>query len=477
MNAREEAKVIDCDVCVIGAGAAGLSVAVAGAQLGARTVLFEKGAMGGDCLNYGCVPSKALLAAARAARRITEAQRFGVHAGEPQVDFAAVMEHVRGVIAQIAPHDSVERLESLGVRVIRAAATFTGRSEVTGGGVRVRARRIVLAAGSSALIPAVSGIESVATLTNETLFALRERPAHLLVVGGGPVGVEMAQAFRRLGSAVTLIQRDRLLPRDEPELVAALTGRLAAEGIVVHEGAELTAVARSADGIAVRFSGERTATGSHLLVATGRRPRLAGLGLERAGIAHNEFGVMVDARLRTANRRVWALGDVIGRPQFTHTAGYQAGIVVRNALFRLPATVEYRALPWVTYCDPELAHVGLTERQARMRHGSAVQVVRVGLGDNDRACAERSELGALKVVIGRRGIILGAGLLGPHAGELIGLWGLAITRRMKLSALTGVIFPYPTFGEVSKAAASAFYAPKLFSPWPRRLVRLLLSVT
>ena len=477
MSTGEEGKVIDCDVCVIGAGAGGLSVAVGAAQLGARTILFEKGAMGGDCLNYGCVPSKALLAAARAARAITEAQRFGIHAGEPQVDFAAVMAHVRGVIAQIAPHDSVERLESLGVRVICAAATFTGRDEVSGGGVRVHARRIVLAAGSSALIPAVPGIESVAPLTNETLFALREQPAHLLVVGGGPVGVEMAQAFRRLGSAVTLIQRGRLLPRDEPELVAALTARLTAEGIVVHEGAELTAVARLADAIAVRFTGERTATGSHLLVATGRRPRLAGLGLERADIAHNDFGVMVDARLRTTNRRVWALGDVIGRPQFTHTAGYQAGIVVRNALFRLPAKVEYRALPWVTYCDPELAHVGLTEREARKRHGASVQVVRVGLGDNDRARTERSELGGLKVVIDRRGIILGAGLLGPHAGELVGLWGLAITRRMKLSALTGVIFPYPTFGEVSKAAASAFYAPKLFSPWPRRLVRLLLSVT
>lgn len=471
-----EDKVIDCDVCVIGAGAAGLSVAVGAAQLGARTVLFEKGAMGGDCLNYGCVPSKALLAAAHAVRSVTDARQFGIRSGEPQIDFAAVMEHVHGVIAQIAPHDSVERLESLGVRVIRAAAAFTGRDELSGGGVCVRARRIVLAAGSSAIVPAVPGIESVATLTNETLFALRERPAHLLVVGGGPVGVEMAQAFRRLGSAVTLIQRGRLLPRDEPELVASLSGRLAAEGIVVHEDAELTAVGPSAEGIAVRFSGEREATGSHLLLATGRRARLAGLGLEHAGIAYDALGVKVDARLRTTNRRVWALGDVIGRPQFTHTAGYQAGIVVRNALFRLPAKVEYRALPWVTYCDPELAHVGLTEQEARRRHGAAVQVVRVGLEDNDRARAERSTLGALKVMTDRRGTILGAGLLAPHAGELIGLWGLAITRRMKLSALTGVIFPYPTLGEVSKAAASAFYAPKLFSPWPRRLVRLLLSM-
>lgn len=471
------ANVLECDVCVLGAGSAGLSVAVGAARLGARTVLFEPGRMGGECLNYGCVPSKALLAAAQSARSVARARTFGVRSSAPEIDFAAVMAHVGEVIAHIAPHDSVERLRRLGVRVIAAQAAFTDRHEVSGGGVRVRARRIVIATGSSAVMPQVAGIESVAALTNESLFALKERPAHLLIIGGGPVGVEMAQAFRRLGSAVTLFQRDRLLPRDEPEHVLMLRERLAAEGITCHEGAEITAVARAADGIVVRHGENLEALGSHVLVAAGRQPRLAGLALERAGVAYTSRGIHVDARLRTTNRGVYALGDVIGRPQYTHSAAYQAGILIRNALFRLPAKVDYRALPRVTYCDPELAHVGLTEAQARERFGASVQVVRAALADNDRAQAERRGAGGIKVMIDRRGTILGAGILGPHAGELIGVWALAIARELKLGALTDVIFPYPTLGEISKAAASAFYGPKLFSRWPKRLVRLLLSVS
>ena len=467
---------LECDVCVIGAGSGGLSVAVGAAQLGARTILFEKGEMGGDCLNYGCVPSKALLAAAHAAHTIKDAGQFGIHADSPQVDFPAVMAHVREVIAQIAPHDSADRLEGLGVRVIRGLAAFTGHDEVSGAGVRVRARRFVIAAGSSAVIPPVQGIEDVPVLTNETLFSLNQRPEHLVIVGGGPIGVEMAQAFRRLGSAVTLLQRGRLLPHDEPELVGVVRERLVAEGITLHEGAEFTGVARDGTGIVVRHGVDGEARGTHLLVAAGRQPRLAGLALERAGIAFTPGGITVDARLRTTNKRVYALGDIIGQPRFTHTAGHQAGILIRNALFRLPAKVDYRALPWVTYCDPELAQVGLTEQQARKRFGAAVRALRVDLGENDRARTERRSDGGIKVVIDPRGTILGAGIVGAHAGELIGLWGLAITRKLRLSALTGVIFPYPTLGELSKAAASAFYAPKLFSPWPKRLVRLLLSL-
>ena len=468
---------LDCDVCVIGAGAAGLSVAVGAAQLGARTVLFERGEMGGECLNYGCVPSKALLAAAHAAHAIETARQFGLSPSTPQVDFRAVMEHVREVIAQIAPHDSVERLERLGVRVVRARAAFTGREEVSGGGIAVRARRFVIAAGSSAAIPAIAGIGDVPVLTNETLFALDERPAHLLIIGAGPVGVEMAQAFRRLGSTVTLFEQGSLLPRDEPELVKILRERLVADGIDIREGARISAIARAADGIVIRDASGQEVAGSHLLVAAGRQPRLADLALEGAGIAYTPRGITVDERLRTTHRRVYALGDVIGPPQFTHVAGYQAGIVIRNALFRLRAKVDYRALPRVTYCDPELAHVGLTETQARERFGASVEAVHASLADNDRARAERQTAGAIKVIIDRRGTILGAGILAPHAGEQIPLWGLAIARRLRLSALSGLIVAYPTRGELAKAAVSAFYAPKLFGPWPRRLVRLLLSLT
>ncbi len=467
---------IECDVCVIGAGAAGLSVAVGAVQLGARTVLFEKGAMGGDCLNYGCVPSKALLAAAHAAQTVAQAQRYGIRSSAPEGDFAAVMRRVHEVIGQIAPHDSVERLEKLGVRVLGASARFTGRNEVVGGGISVRARRIVIAAGSAAVIPPVRGIDEIGALTNETLFSLNQRPEHLLIVGGGPVGVEMAQAFRRLGSAVTLLQRGRLLPRDEPELVDMLSGRLASEGISIHQDAEITEVSRGARGVVARYGSGGEVVGSHLLVAAGRQPRLAELALERAGVEYTSGGIRVDARLRTTNRQVFALGDVIGAPQFTHAAGYQAGIVIRNALFRLPAKVDYRALPWVTYCDPELAQVGLTEVQARERFGAAVRVVRASLENNDRARTQGQTVGGIKVVTDRRGSILGAGILGPQAGELIPVWGLAISQGLRLSALTNLIVPYPTLGEISKAAASAFYGPKLFSPWPRRLVRLLRTL-
>ena len=286
----------------------------------------------------------------------------------------------------------------------------------------------------------------------------------------------MAQAFCRLGSAVTLFEQGSLLPRDEPELVKILRERLAADGIDIREGARISAVARAAGGVVIRDSSRREVTGSHLLVAAGRQPRLAGLALERAGIAYTSRGITVDERLRTTNRRVYALGDVIGPPQFTHVAGHQAGIVIRNALFRLRAKADYHALPRVTYCDPELAHVGLTESQARERFGASVQVVHASLAENDRARTERQTGGALKVVIDRRGTLLGAGLLAPHAGEHIPLWGLAMTRRLRLSALSDLMVAYPTRGELPKAAVSAFYGPKLFSPWPRRLVRLLLSV-
>jgi len=468
-------KALRCDVCVIGAGSAGLSVAAGAAMLGARTILFERGEMGGDCLNYGCVPSKSLLAAAHAARNIRQAARFGIDGSDVRIDFSAVVAHVRQVIAAIAPHDSVERFESLGVRVIKAPARFAGPGEIEGGGVRVRAKRIVIATGSTAAVPNIPGIDTVPYLTNESVFSLNARPDHLLIIGGGPIGVEMAQAFRRLGGSVTIFQRRRLLPKDEPELVDLLRAELAAEGIAIHEGVEIASLASTSNGIAIALGSQpEPITGSHLLVAAGRRPRLDGLDLQTGGVLHTEKGVVVDARLRTSNKRVYALGDVIGGPLFTHAASYQAGIVIRNALFRLPAKVDYRALPWVTYTDPELAHVGLPEAQARELLGDRVRITWANFADNDRAQAEREISGGIKIVTDRNGTILGATILGSQAGELIQLWALAISRKLKLSALTGLILPYPTRGEISKSTASAFYAPKLFSPWPKRLVRLLL---
>lgn len=463
-----------CDICVIGAGSAGLSVASGAAQLGARTVLFERGEMGGDCLNYGCVPSKALLVAARAAQQIREAKRFGIEASEPQTDFAAVMAHVRGVIAAIAPNDSVERFERLGVRVIRADARFVSAREIAGGDTLVRAGHIVIAAGSMPAIPPIAGIEAVKTLTNETIFSLDERPEHLLIIGGGPIGVEMAQAFRRLGSRVTILEAAHLLGRDEPEFVEALRKSLIAEGVSIREGVKIARVGPAGQAIEIVL-GDSTESvrGTHLLVAAGRRPRIEGLDLEKAGVAFTAKGITVDARLRTTNPRIFAIGDVAGGPQFTHVAGYHAGIVIRNALFRLAANVDYNALPWVTYTDPELAHAGMTEAESRARFGRSVVVAKADFSANDRAGTERSTVGGIKVVTRADGTILGVTILGENAGELIHLWVLAIARKLKLSALTGLIFPYPTRSEISKAAASAFYAPRLFSAWPRRLVRFL----
>ncbi|MBV8535684.1 MAG: FAD-dependent oxidoreductase, partial [Alphaproteobacteria bacterium] len=323
---------LDVDMCVIGAGSGGLSVAAGASQLGQKVVLIERGKMGGDCLNYGCVPSKSLIAAARAAHAVRGAQRFGVAAGEPAIDFGRVRDHVRGVIAGIAPNDSVERFTGLGVRVIQAAARFTGRDEVEAGDVRVRARRFVIATGSSASVPAIPGLAGVPYVTNETIFDLDQAPGHLIVIGGGPIGCELAQAHRRLGCRVTLLEAATLLPKDDPELADFVRRRLRGEGIDIREGAQIRRVEGAAGDLAavldVHGNEERIA-GTHLLVATGRRPNVDGLNLEAASVHASAKGIEVDTRLRTSNRKIYAVGDAIGGYQFTHMAGYHAGIVIR----------------------------------------------------------------------------------------------------------------------------------------------------
>ena len=469
---------LDVDMCVIGAGSGGLSVAAGASQLGQKVVLIERGKMGGDCLNYGCVPSKSLIAAARAATAIRGARRFGVAGGEPAVDYRAVRDHVRGVIAEIAPNDSEERFTGLGVRVIRAQARFTGRDEVEAGDVRVRARRVVIATGSAAAVPPIPGLGpgGVPYLTNETIFDLDQAPGHLLVVGGGPIGCELAQAQRRLGCRVTVLEAATLLPKDDPELVDFVRRRLRADGVEIHEGVKIKRVEGAAGNpAAVLDAGgsEQRIAGTHLLIAAGRRPSIEGLNLEAAGVRATAKGIEVDARLRTANRKIYAIGDAIGGYQFTHMAGYHAGIVIRNALFRLPARVDHSAVPWVTYTDPELGNVGLTEAEARRSHGDGVRLARWSLHDNDRAQAEREADGLIKIVADRRGRILGAGIVGPHAGELLLTWSLAITKKASLRDVAGLIAPYPTLSEVSKRAAGSFYARQLFSARTRRLVRFL----
>lgn len=470
-------KIIATDICVIGAGSGGLSVAAGAVQMGAKVVLIEKGKMGGDCLNTGCVPSKALLAAGHAAENARRASRFGVSTGPVEIDFGRAIDHVHSVIAGIAPHDSVERFEELGCTVIQAEARFTGPGEVIAGDTTIKAKRFVIATGSRAAVPPIPGLETVCYFTNETIFENRVRPEHLIIIGGGPIGLEMAQAHHQLGAKVTVIEMGTILPKDDPDLVAVVRNRIKADGISLYEGAKTKEILDVNDQIRVVIEHqgiEITLEVSHLLLATGRKPNVENLGLKDAGIEHTDRGISVDARLRTSNKKVFAIGDITGGLQFTHMAGYDAGIVIRNALFRLPAKVDHSAVPWVTYTNPELAQVGLTEKAAREQYGDDIRVVTWDYAENDRARAEAETDGFIKVITKPNGRILGAAIVGRQAGELIGVWSLAISKKMKIGAIAGMIAPYPTLGELSKRVAGAWYTPSLFGEKTRKLVRFLL---
>ncbi|TGD62532.1 dihydrolipoamide dehydrogenase [Tabrizicola sp. WMC-M-20] len=467
---------ITTDICIIGAGSGGLSIAAGAVQMGARVVLIEGGEMGGDCLNAGCIPSKALIAAAKAAQAMRDGARFGITPTEPEVDFGAVKDHVARVIETIAPVDSQERFEGLGVRVIRDWAKFSGPDTVEAGGHRIKARRFVIATGSRPLVPPIPGVDTVPYLTNETIFGLRDRPGHLLIIGGGPIGMEMAQAHRRLGCKVTVIEGSKALGHDDPELSAIVLANLRAEGVEVLEGAKVVALSGQAGDLTVALEDGRQVQGTHLLLAAGRKVHLDGLNLEVAGVKHDGKGVTVGADLRSTNRRVYAVGDAAGGLQFTHVAGYHAGIVIRQIVLGLPAKTSTRHIPWVTYTDPELAQVGLTEAAAREAHGTAVSVLRQEFAHNDRAQAEGKPAGLLKVMV-VKGRPVGASIVGPQAGELIGLWAFAIASRAKLSAIAGMVAPYPTLGEISKRAAGAYFSPKLFdNPTLKGFVRLVQKV-
>ena len=469
------------DFCVIGGGSAGLTAAAGAAQMGADTVLIEQGKMGGDCLNTGCVPSKSLLAAGKAARGHIRAAKMGIRYAPPVIDFRAVHDHVHAVIAAIAPADSVERFEGLGVRVLQDAARFIGPREVAVGETIVRAGRFLIATGSRALVPPITGLDRVAYLTNETVFELTACPEHLVIIGGGPIGCELGQAFRRLGARVSLIEMFSIMPKDDPELVEVVRTNLRADGIELHEQSRVVRVEATGSGeqggpgvtvVVERDGAEQRVEGTRLLLAAGRRPTVDGLALDAAGIEHDARGIKVDARLRTSNRRVYAAGDVAGGLQFTHVAGYHAGIVLRNVLFRLPAKVHAGSLPWITFTDPELAHVGLTEAEVRARHGK-FRVLRWPLAENDRAQAERQSQGLVKVLATPGGRILGASVVGPHAGEIIQPWVLALSQGLKVGALAKMVAPYPTWSEINKRAAGSFFAPKLFNARTRAIVRFL----
>ncbi len=474
----QQAETLTPDFCIIGAGPGGLSVAAAAAAFGQRVVLIEKHKMGGNNLNYGSVPSKALLAAARRAHQMRHAGAFGIMPVEPQIDRRAVQDHIKRVMAAIAPNDSIERFTGLGVKVINATARFTDKTTVIAGEYRVSPRFFVIATGSSPAIPPIPGLADVPHFTNESIFEVTEPLPHLIVIGASSVGLELAQAHRRLGSYVTVVDAAAVFAKDDPELSVVVVSALRNEGIDIRENTHTTSI--SGDGTRVNVTVTRDGAtelivGSHILVAAGRKANVANLGLEAAGIRFDNSGIKVDSGLRTANARAFAIGDVVGGPRFTHVANEHAGIVIRRALFRIPAKTTGRPVPWVTFTDPELAHVGLTETQARARHGR-VNVLRWSYGENDRAHVECQTRGQIKVVTSKRGHILGATIVGATAGEIIQMWSLAIAKGLKIKAMTEWISPYPTLSEISKRAAFRYFATAPSNPIVRKTIALLAKL-
>lgn len=448
--------VIKTDICIIGAGSGGLSVAAGAAQMGARVVLVEKEDMGGDCLNTGCVPSKALL-----------------HAGAAQMSWDAAHAHVRRAIETIAPHDSVERFEGLGVTVIKGAAAFTSKREVQVGDQTVRARRFVVATGSRPLVPEVTGLKDVGYSTNETIFDLEARPDHLLIIGGGPIGMEMAVAHRRLGCEVTVLEGARALPREDPEAADVVLKSFKDMGIKVVQEAKAVRITKTNDTVEIVTQDGGVFTGTHIFVAVGRRAVVDGLGLDKAGVEIKDGAIKVDASLRSTNKRIFAIGDVAGQGQFTHLAGYHAGVITRRLLFGLPAKAKTSHIPRATYTSPELAQVGMTEAQARGEYGGRIEVVRFDMTGVDRAITSDETTGFIKVMV-LSGKPIGATIVSADAGEQIGIWSLMINQGLKMSALAGMVTPYPVRAELSKRVAGAYFSPRLFdNDKVKRIVRLV----
>lgn len=459
------------DLVIIGGGAGGLVVASVAAQLGLKVTLIEKAdKLGGDCLHYGCVPSKTLIHAARVASLMRRGPEFGLPACDPSVDLGSVADHVQAVIERIQQHDDPARFRGYGCEVLFGPATFIDPHAVQVNGQVIRGRRFVIATGSQPFIPPIEGLEATGYLTNEELFSLRDLPERLVVLGGGPVGLEMAQAFARLGSRVTVVERlPHLLPQEDPEVADVLQEQLESEGITVHTATSVERVSKDTGATQLTCNNGLTLAADALLVAVGRRPVVEGLGLEAAGVAHDAKGIRVDRRQRTSQKNIYACGDVCGPYPLTHVAEYQAGIVISNAVFRIPKQTDYRVVPWVTFTDPELARVGLTEQQARAM-GIEPVVLRFPFRDIDRALTD-GQVGGLAKLVTHKGRILGASILGTHAGELIHEVTLAMKTGVGIGAISATIHAYPTLAQIHRRAVNTWYGRKLFSPGTRRLVR------
>ncbi|WP_045834541.1 NAD(P)/FAD-dependent oxidoreductase [Hyphomicrobium sp. 99] len=469
---------IETDFCIIGAGAGGLALATAAAAFGQRVVLIEKHKMGGDNLNYGGIPSKALLVAAKRAYAMRTASPFGVRGVEPLIDQAAVNQYIEDVTAKISPNASVERLTGLGIRVISATAKFIDRSTVAAGDYRISARRFVIATGSSPVIPPIPGLADVPYFTNETIFANKALIPHLVIIGAGTTGLEMAQAYRRLGSRVTVLDNAHALGDEDPELAVVLLTRLSREGIVIREGARIKGVSGGNGKIAVELQTDgapEIIEATALLVAAGRKANVADLGLDAAGVKVAQNAIKVNGGLRTTNSRIYAIGDATGAPRYAHIAGEHAEVVLRRSLFRWPARTKDRLAPRVVFTDPELATIGLSETEARVKFGR-INVLRWPYHENDRAEIEHETDGHIKITTSKRGKILSVGIVGAGASELIQMWSLAISQDLNIKAMTEWISPYPTFSEINKKAAFRYFATTPSNPFLRKVIALLAKL-
>lgn len=461
------------DLVVIGGGPGGLVVASVTAQLGFKVTLIEKSdRLGGDCLHSGCVPSKTLIQSARVAHLMRNGARYGLPACEPTIDMDRIVDRIEAVIGHIQVHDDPERFRGYGCDVRFGAARFTSPCEVTVGDKAIKARRFVIATGSLPVIPSIPGLDEAGFETNETIFKRRQLPRRLAVIGGGPIGLELAQAYARLGSKVTLIEAaERVLAVADSDVSDTLCQVLEDEGIALHTATEVVNVRRDGDSRQLVLSNGSTVECERILVATGRRPAIFGLGLDNAGVEHTPGGIVVDKRLRTSQRHIFAIGDVCGPWQFTHMAEYQAGVVLANLLFRVPRKVDYRVVPRVTYTDPEIAHVGLTEAEAN-RQGLRYDVARFPVNEIDRAVTDGVRQGFIKLLIAK-GRLVGASLVAPHAGELIHELALAMQVNARAKDITNLIHAYPTYSQIHRRAVNARYSSLLYSGKVRFLVRLI----
>lgn len=466
-------KDISTDILIIGAGAGGLGLASVASRLGINVTLLESGKMGGDCLNYGCVPSKALISCAKKMQNCKDADKYGINLQNIEVDFSKVMQYVGSVVQTISVHDSVERFSSLGVNVILEQGEFIGHDKVRAGHNTITAKKIVIATGSSPVVPNVSGLENVKFYTNESIFEITKQPKHLLIIGGGPIGCELAQAFCCLGSKVTMLVRSRILPKEEEELSCLLIDKMKQNGICIHENCDIKEISENSNQISIRTN-TGDISGTDLLLAVGRRPNISSLNLSKAGIDINGDNIIVNKKLQTKNKRVYAIGDVVSHHNFTHVAEYHVGILISNFFFKVPKKVDYYALPWVTYCDPELAHVGLRYDTA-LALDPKTKVLKWDFTANDRAVAESNTTGRIIIYVNSKSVVVGASILGPHAGELIQSWTSIIARKRKISELTNIIVPYPTYSEISKRVSGSYYTDKLFSSKTKAIAKFIFK--